>query len=129
MINKNSMIWNLHIQMQPKWIFSITKTQISATAKRCLHDLCFFSSLSYEASGISCTCLLVIVPGLGFLQGIKLDQCITLGVASSMFWKVCFISVLGSGDYRNQPIDVRQLDTSYINKPHNAFRHWNGSLS
>ncbi|XP_057489915.1 uncharacterized protein LOC130775915 [Actinidia eriantha] len=62
--------------------------KISATAvKRCLHDLRVFSAFSFETSGISCTCLLVILPGLGFLQGIKLGQCITLGITASMFWK------------------------------------------
>lgn len=35
-------------------------------------------------------CLLIIILGLGVLQGIKLDQCITLDSSAGMFWKVCF---------------------------------------
>ncbi|KAE9457463.1 hypothetical protein C3L33_10633, partial [Rhododendron williamsianum] len=31
-----------------------------------------------------------VFTSLGVLQGIKLDQCITLDSSAGMFWKVCF---------------------------------------
>ncbi|CAL5332915.1 unnamed protein product [Camellia sinensis] len=46
----------------------------------------YINVIAIGGSGLLCTCLL-IVSGLGFLQGIELDQCITLGSSASMFWK------------------------------------------
>ncbi|CAL5384259.1 unnamed protein product [Camellia sinensis] len=55
----------------------------------------YINVIAIGGSGLLCTCLL-IVSGLGFLQGIELDQCITLGSSASMFWKFeqCCINIL-----------------------------------
>ncbi|CAL5386280.1 unnamed protein product [Camellia sinensis] len=67
----------------------------------------YINVIAIGGSDLLCTCLL-IVSGLGFLQGIELDQCITLGSSASIITTCCYIVLqllkLSIGESSEDPI-------------------------